>query len=140
MPISQLVVKLVILLVVEDFAQTQISTADGFANIANATLLDQLGSDIFIRVTQLLELDDAAVVGVVVCSDWLSGRSHTACNAQFAPLSTSGEVLGLWIVVLFEDVRGLCNSNVLGDAAESRDLHRSLGQSLLLIGSHHHRR
>lgn len=123
MPISQLIVELLIFFVVEDFAQTQVATADGLSNIANTTLLDKLRSNVLIGMAQLLELDDAAIIRIVVRSDWLGCWSNTTGNAQFRSLVfAGGELLGLRVVVLFEQVRGLCSGKADDDAVESGKL------------------
>lgn len=120
MPITQLIIKLLILLVFKNFPQAQVATTNGFSHIPNTALLDELVSDKLIRVAQLLELDDAAVVGVVVGGHWFRGRSDTAGDTQLALLvSTDGKLLGLWIVVLFKQVRGLCMGKAHDHIVES---------------------
>lgn len=120
MPITQLIVKLFVFLVVNNFAQTLVAATNGLRYVANAALLNELGRDELVRMSQLLQLDDAAIIGVIIRSNWFCSWSDTTWNTQLAPLVSGRRgFLRLWIVVLFERVSGQRDGRVVDDVAES---------------------
>lgn len=100
-PIAQFIVQSLILVLLEDLAQSQPTTANCLRGISHATLVYEHPCHMLIRIALLLEVDDAGVVGVVVGGDALR---HSRKATKNAPLV--GPLLGdlaclaiLWVVI-----------------------------------------
>lgn len=93
MPVAQLIVKLLILSLLERLTETDPAAANGFGDVTNATLLDELRRHVFVTVALLLQADDTSVVGIVVSDDALwDGRLAT----RHAVLLDSLIIGGVW--------------------------------------------
>lgn len=82
MPVGQLVVKHFSLLLLESFPKTHIAVRYSTSIVTDTTLLDKSRSDLLISVAHLLELHNAAIVGVIVCANRLRTGSLAALDAQ----------------------------------------------------------
>jgi hypothetical protein len=83
-PVAHLVLEDLLLLSLEGLANAQPAAADGASDVANAALFRQPASDILVRVALLLEVDNAGIVGIVVCLDRLWACGLATRNADVA--------------------------------------------------------
>lgn len=110
-PVAQFVVQLVLFSALKGLAETQPAATDCLWDVADTTLLNELLRDKVIGVALLLEIDDSAVVAVVVCDDALGDGSfatlHPILLGSGVRLSSIGrqvalarDLAGLWVRVL----------------------------------------
>ena len=91
-PVAHLVLEDFLLLSLEGLANAEPAATDGARNVANATLLLELASDILVGVALLLKVHNARVIGIVVCLDRLRTRGLASRNAD---VGVVGELVAL---------------------------------------------
>lgn len=82
MPITQLIIQDLLLLCLESLAETSPTTAHSASAVADATLFDEPLSHLLIGVTHLLELDNAAIIGIVIGADRFRTRSVATLHTK----------------------------------------------------------
>lgn len=81
-PVAHLILEDLLLLCLQSLANAQPATAHSSPDVANATLLGELASDVLVGPTLLLQIHNAGVVGIVVGFDRLWASSLAPRNAD----------------------------------------------------------
>lgn len=81
-PVAHLILENLLFLCLQSLANAQPAAAYSASDVANATLLGELASDILVGPTLLLEIHNAGVVGIVVGFDRLGASSLAARDAD----------------------------------------------------------
>jgi hypothetical protein len=89
-PVAHLILEDLLLLRLQGLADTQPAAADGASDIADATLLGELASDVLVRPALLLEIYNASIVGIVVGFDGLGTSGLATGDADVALISETG--------------------------------------------------
>lgn len=90
MPVTQLVLKDLLLLRLEGLADAQPAAADSATDVADTAFLGKLASNVLVGPALLLEIDDAGVVGIIVGLDRLRAGSLAAEDADVALVGETG--------------------------------------------------
>ena len=94
-PVTHLVLQDLLLLGLEGLTNAQPAATDGTRNVANASLLLELAGDILIRVALLLQIDNASVIGIVVCLDRLRACGLASRDADVGVVGELVALLGI---------------------------------------------
>ena len=82
MPVAQLIIEPLIFDCLQSLAKTEPATTHRLDLVANTALIHELLRHVLIRVADLLELDDAAIIGIVLGHDLLGHGRLPTDNAR----------------------------------------------------------
>jgi hypothetical protein len=103
-PVAHLVLENLLFLRLESLADAQPATTDSATDVTDAAFIGEPAGNALVGVALLLEVNDASIVGIVVCLDWLRPGGLASGDTNVAQISEASALVGL-VFILLEELR-----------------------------------